>query len=409
MHRRIRLSFVFLILILISNIWLPWDQAVEYMYKQDVAPYMKITEAAPNFPKEEIAFHLAQRFFVPYLMGVCAKLLGVNSHAVYYFFSLSLALSILVVFVTILHNLAISSRKSLLCVALLIFNPYMFRYYALVPGMSQGLLFNFGLGVILWGLISVRTFVLFLGICLAGLGRQTEILVLPWVALWVILVPNWIKLRSLKQRLMIAFSVFIIGIGIYKITGWIARPFSLPSTSYLAVLGSYIWIKSGQFTFFSFFEYILRIVLPFVLGTSLIGVFILKDYFPRMQHEALPFGLSLLMAASIVAQPLLSGPDVAGQSATRLSAHGMIPFLVGLAYFLRAYSIPTWIETLSSQWFIGLLILIFIGSFHHLYSVIGPQTAFQYVLGQFLISSFLIFSSYTTGFFAKKKNGVSLL
>jgi len=383
-NRTFIISLFLLGAILASNIWLPWDQAVEYMYKQDVSEYMKISKAAPYLTEEKVGFHFAQRFFFSYLVGVTAKVFSIDSKFFYYLFTLFIAVGIIFVFIKSLEALKLSYESKLIAIWLLVCNPYTFRYYALVPGMSQGLLFNLGLTILFYGLITTQNLFLFLGVILAGLGRQTTILILPGILGWILFSTKWKSNYLIKQRVAFSLGVVLCELVIYLGTSYFAQMCATPSTNYAAIAGTYLWIKSSNFSFLEMTEFSLRIILPFLLTLSFILTFAFWGKNKAAFFRSPEFICSCFITLSIIAQPFLAGPTIAGQSATRLSAHGLIPFLFSFAYIFKENT-TLWKSPTSSFTFIGILGLIFIGSFHHLYTVIGPSTAAQYAFMQVIL------------------------
>ncbi len=381
-------SLLFLAFVLFTNVWLPWDAAIEYMLKQDVAPYVSITQAAPDFPVDKMAFHHAQRFFAPYALGLIAKATNLDFRLFYYAATLFLTVGLVGVSTRIFKTLGLTARNTIFWNALLIACPYFFRYYALVPGMLQGLLFNFGLAVVLLGLLRVNIRILITGAILAALARQTTLLIIPTLVVWMLTSKNWKNAFTLPLRLATtALIVLMIGL-IYKGSGWIVTSFAKQSVSSESISGLFVWLHSSLFSVRELAEYVLRVFLPFlVIAISSLGFIelkVLKDL-KKARYNNLAM-MCFFMALCILAQPLLAGPIVAGQSASRLSTHGLVPFVMGAAYLSKR---SRWLNRMSVFEFLGVLSLVFLLSLHHLYSTIGPKTSSQLVAMQVVLALFL--------------------
>ena len=105
--------------------------------------------------------------------------------------------------VLVLHLLLVRMGLSLfaysLCMALVLLNPYALRPYAIAPGMLTDLVFVLGLALSLLGLRTWRTGLVALGAATSILGRQTELLVLPALAV-VIMLGTSRSLRTYEQE-----------------------------------------------------------------------------------------------------------------------------------------------------------------------------------------------------------------
>lgn len=355
--------------LVLTNKWLGWNEAIEYVTAYDINLYQKITTAAPSFPIEMIHSHIAQRFFPHYFVGVVSKALEIPYPRIY--FILFIVLATFQIWATHRALLAykLSQTSFFVCMSALLASPYVLRYYAVVPGMVQDVLFNLGMAILLMGLTRHERIWLFIGTCTAALGRQTGLTILPGVAIWLVFGSQWKDAKPFQKTLNLGLC-FVPLVLIYVMTGTIVSSFTRKTIHVGLLLGLFQCMQSDQYRFTDILEFIFRCVIPFVLPLSLIVAV------KKIPKKSVEFWASLLCALGIAAQPLLTGPTMVGKNAARLSALGLIFLINALAITLKDSDLNRKPQSFATMSVLGALFLAV--SLHHLYAVFGPRSAAEF-------------------------------
>ena len=100
------------------------------------------------------------------------------------------------------------------------------------------------------------------------------------------------------------------------------------------------------------------------------------------------------MAAGIVAQPFLAGPEITGQNATRLAALATLPLLTALVMQLAHHP---WLATPRPRLIPDLMLatVLLIGSFHHLYTALPWPNASVFMVVRLTIVGILAYLALT--------------
>jgi len=408
---RILIILIALLFLVFTNRWLTWDQGIIYLTANDVYAYAKISAAAPTLNPENLTFHHAQRLTFPYLLGSLAKLTSIEYQHLFQA-TVFLCHGIVVFCVDrILVKLKLSKLNYALCISLLILNPYTFRYYWIVPGMLPDVIFVTGLSIALTGLVGISFIPVAIGISIAALGRQTALVAIPGIILWLTIAAGWSN-RSIWQRLRYSLVVISISIGIYQITGSIASTFALPSDNVESISGLFKWLSSDRFSLPRFAEHLLRLVIPAALiAGSSIGIHLGSKRSSSLNlaiNIPVESWASILITVGIIAQPFLSGPEISGQNSSRLAALGLVPLIVALAFSIghidrskhqieidqkinpEIYQVQKFLT-----WKVILGCCILIGSLHHLYTKLGPPNALMFAITQITLTSIAGYASFS--------------
>ena len=374
----LRLEVLLLFLFVVAtNRWLGWQEGIRYVQADDSRSYELMSEAAPGLPTLDSPrgaplYHHAQRLFIHYLVGSTAKISGIELGTVYHAAVLLTALAIAFVAQQLLLKVGLAEdipRRILL--AAFIFNPYAFRYYWIAPTAIADLVYVLGLGITLLGLIEVRASALLAGALLAALGRQTLLLALPGISLWILLAPDWRKFPS-AQRAIVVAATWVIVVGIYVGSGAFVLPFTgrmVHGADIFAGLAK--WLVSDAFSFRMLGEHLLRVFIPALMLLSLAATFLLGWGFRRLRDISVEFWTAWLIAAATGAQPLILDPYAIGKNQSRQSALALLAVLTATAYLFRdARWRPENRRGLTALAVVGGAIAV--ASFHHMYTVVGP-------------------------------------
>ncbi len=340
-----------------TNRWMSWDDGIGFLQANDVRSYETIAQAAPLFPSRQIQMHHAQRFVVHYAVGSASQTLGIRLHTLYRFAWAALILLTLYAIHQALVALQIDPTAYRLCLALFLTNPYALRYYAIVPGMLQDLV--------------------------AALGRQTAVMLVPAIGAWMFWSTAW-RARSARERMLWAILPGVAAGVCYVATSRVVRSFALPSLNVDYLVGLLVWVKGGDFAWVTLGELCLRAAVPFAVSVAVVLGLVASAQ--RKSRSAWPLPrevwLCLFFMMMIAAQPILAGPKITGQNASRLSALGLVYAVGMVAYAYRSIQ-PAW----SSPRRIVLGAILLLSSLHHAYSVWGPQDARQFALAQFALAA----------------------
>ena len=112
--------------------------------------YNIISENFPKFPQEEVNYHYAQRFLIPYFVGFLSKILSLNTFLVFRIVTILLILFILLLFIKINKQLKIKPEIIFISIIILILHPYLFRFYLATSTIITDLFFILSfLGIII--------------------------------------------------------------------------------------------------------------------------------------------------------------------------------------------------------------------------------------------------------------------
>lgn len=371
-----------LIILTGTNRWLSWTDGIEVLSARDVVSYWQLADASPLLLATDIPFHHAQRLSIPYLVGLLATVTSIPVPLAFRIASYSLIALTLGCIYQILQQLRLNGVQYTLVFSLLLLNPYTFRYYLIVPGLIPDLAFNAGLAMAIAGLVRGKFMQVGWGQLLASLGRQTSLMLLPGILFWLYRGQLWQSSRPFKQRILYGFLIMAVSVGWYGISGQIAEAIALPNDNVSILWGLLFWWRD-RFSGGAFLEHLLRLVIPYVLPTSLLLTVVLSRPQLWKQFNRSEVWACWLMVLGIIAQPFLAGPEITGQNASRLAALGLIPLLVSLAFWLTSGIRKTgYICQNRTGAKVVLGLSIGIASFHHLYTFIGPPTALTFALLQ---------------------------
>lgn len=332
----------------------------------DSYSYLAIAEAAPGVPHEKVQFHHAQRFAIPYAIGVVHSVVPVSVHHLFLGAVLVIEIAILVVFAGMLDRFAISRDTALLALAMLVFNPWAFRHYLTYPEMVNDLGFVLGLAILVRGLVTGGIGSVVMGQLIASLSRQTGLLLFPLVLVWVWRDAGDWRQRSARSRVAVCAAVGCIAAAVYVATGVIASAFAEPSQNAQHILGLAAWL-AHEFD-------------PAVLGSMLLRMFAViaipvacfaglsrRARTDAADSSAVP--LLLFACACAWIQPLLAGPAVTGGNGERLVGLGLLPLVLALAIAVRDRNVALFAP--RSPLLVVAIGLLALGSLHHVYTSPG--------------------------------------
>jgi len=364
--------------------WWSWEDGIRLQFAADSAFYETIARAAPGLPDVDVLRAYAQRFPAHWLVGVLHDLTGVPLHALYRIATgLAVALALLAVH-RALTALDLHVRAYALAIGVFAASAYPVHYLLASPGMLSDALFVLGLSVLLLGLVRGRLGVAVAGIALAVLGRQTALPVALAAAAWVAIEPRWRPRRATAAAALVA-----VPLALYAVLHVVSASFSQPRAAGLDDLTILGFFTSAHELGRHLGLVAVGIVVPvgLVLGARL------------RSGAALPLG-PLLIAAAIVAQPLLLGPLANRSNEPRLAGLAVPALAVAAGMLLRGVRLGR-AETLVCATAIAA------GGLHHRYTWVGPDPNTGWVVVELAAAAVvLVVLAWPT--FVRRKGSVSI-
>lgn len=291
--------------------------------------YFSIAENSPLF-SNEINHHHAQRFIFPFLIGYLANSFGIDLILIFKFFTYINFLIIFLLNLYLCKYLLLNFKNQLLIFGLIIFNPYIFRYFTLYPSMVVDLFFILSIYIFLVFLINNNKLLLYTSIFFALSSRQTGIFLLMGIIFFFILLFFFKKKNVFNLKDLVIIST--ISILIYFSIDWylIGSGFTeFPSSAYL---GLFHYLRFQ----FDLKELLLFLFIPLLSLIPIILIIydekLIKFEFNLFLKLFLPIIISML----IILQPILGGPTWTGKNIIRLATLSY-PFLIYLCLNIITY------------------------------------------------------------------------
>ena len=166
---------------------------------------MMISKFAPNFG-ENIEYIKGERFFFPFIIGVFSNFVSADQFFVYQISSIILC----VIFIFLLHKILVSLNLSenikFISYCLVLFNPYLLRYFIAIPTLLIDLIFLISIEIIILSFLKKKNYLFFLGLSLALLSRQNGLFIL----FSLLIVRFFFKEKSYFSLKNIIFYIFVV-------------------------------------------------------------------------------------------------------------------------------------------------------------------------------------------------------
>lgn len=320
--------------LLLTTTWLSWSS--QFRASGDSQSYIRMARAAPGLPSSSIGSAYTDRFVPHYAVGLTSRALGVQVEVVYCAFSGVVLLGVVLVARAILLRLVAPRWPVSLGLAVLLLNPYFFRTYLPFPALYADPLFVLGLAVAILGLVDRRLVILGLGVVIAVLARQTALLAVPPLAIWVWCDRTWDLTR--RTRVVTALGLVVVPWLGHRAIRQVTAPFTaqfeprIPQDTVLPL----VLHPSGHVS--PLVIHVARTFLPLLVALALLAVGWAVGRRTRRgwsSPHALGAGVLLVVSAAIVAQPLLISPDFPGLATNeqRLSALAVLTLALAVALF----------------------------------------------------------------------------
>ncbi len=350
---------LFFAFLFITNSNFTIDQTIQVAGAVDGYQYFLISKNVP-FVAQDIQYIKGERFMIPYIIGLISKSTGLDLFFTYKISSVIAFLYLTFLFTRILRNINLNTNTIIISVSLIVFNPYLFRYFLSVPTMIGDLIFMIASLLILEGLLKKEKPKIFYGFVISLISRQNGII------FFISFLISKLILRK-KSIFTVTDIIYflIISILIYSISTFYAI-----NAAPLAQKGSdfYKTILTGTFGFnYTLKEFIFFIIYPLLSFGPMLILLLSKKLNVTKKINVELMIILILSFLGIVGVAFLAGPTVAGKNFIRLS-NFIFPSLV---IFINLLFLEN-INILNKKYYIFFIILIFIiWSFHPTFSKIN--------------------------------------
>jgi hypothetical protein len=383
------------LIILVTNVYPDFISGFTTFGQGDTNSYREIALFAPDIPDHVMHYHHAQRFFLPYFLGVVSKIFGLPLEPMFRVVNLALLFAIAFVFYRTLRKLNLPKGWLATICMLVLFNPYVSRYYLSFHFMANSLLFVFGFLLICRGFIFDLKKDVFLGLAIAAFGRQTALLLLPAVWFWYYL--------FCYRKDKIIHSIFMLILGslsvllLYIAGGQFASALGGKNINFSTMTGIFGSFQNFNLQeAFALFEFCVRGIMAHIWLVSLFIAWYLLAGKPKLGTKV---WLLILISVSVCIQPFMGGPNVTGDNLVRLFALSNLGFALAFAMALQNKK-----GELSRRFLVSVFALGLIGSMHHQWSLAGKilhATPLEFAISFYAVT-ILIVSSY----WANQRDGV---
>lgn len=340
----------------------------------DTSIYLAIAEAAPSLPANgsDLVYHGAQRFFLPYLLGVVSKATGISAWSLFQLATHLMVLFTLRTFWMLSGRFQVSHGIRLVATAIFCFHVYLFRLHLTFSGFLNDGLFVLGFTYAIRSLLEKSQARLMLGILFMVIAKQTTVFVLPVLTAWTFIDADWKS--TPRHRLAIFWAAsWVILFAHFYVVAKIIQPFSSSATTFQMASGFMQWLRETPFLdAVSQYSIFLARGLLGILTPLLFFFIVWRSHATDLKTTRSALWLALLGAA--ICQPFISGPAITGPSIQRLISLGIVP-LLGLT--LQLPGIQCYKLSPKKAWaVVGIIVL---ASFHHLFSRLGPNLNYRYL------------------------------
>lgn len=350
------------LLVCLTNRYYSFEESFQ-IGQFDVRNFWLLSQT-PMSEWKELYFPHAQRFIFPWSLGFLSRITGIPCE---FLFSAA-AFLILTCWVALLaclfEKLDISKSTRLISMFLIIFNPYLFRFYLAFPGMLTEAGFILGVGFMILGLREGKVLPLLAGAALAGATRQLALLLPVPVFLWILKGESW-KRRSARRKMGVLFLVIIEIFGIYAFTAAVTGGNPLGSENFAVVgLGLSDWNES-RYSYGDLFKFVIKgqlaVLIPFLI---LWVLWVKKKALKKLPAD---FSLFVFFFLVISIEMIILALSYPYHSPVRYILHGFVPLIVIWAMLAEALGFGR--ERLNI--FHGMICAaILAGSFHHQTSIL---------------------------------------
>ena len=290
--------------------------------------YYKIAQDAPQISKG-LQFIKSERFFFPYLIGIISKTFNFDIFSSFKTLSILLSFSLIFLLDRALVIIKCPKNYRLTAILLVIFNPYILRYYISLPTLITDLIFlNISLLIVI-GLHSSKRYYFF-GMAIGMLVRQNTLAFL--ISTYFLYTLGYFY--SKFKKIFLINDLYIVTV-IVLVIYFFNFLYASKSETTVAAVDLYFVTIFGIFTT----QYNLNNLSTFFIFPLLSFGPILYFFFINRKNIINflnPVSVFILLSALIlILQPLLGGPLITGKNFIRLANYAYPILLVVLPLLLN--------------------------------------------------------------------------
>ena len=137
------------IFILLTTEYLSLEDIIYVAKQTDVISYTQLAKVAPALPVDSdvIIKHVAQRFLIPYLIGLTSNFLNIELYTTFKIFTFIFIIFYIYIINYIRKKLSFNFLNSILFFSILFLNPYIVRNHLFQPVQAHDILF-FSMGLV---------------------------------------------------------------------------------------------------------------------------------------------------------------------------------------------------------------------------------------------------------------------
>jgi hypothetical protein len=306
-------SILFSVLyIFFTNIFFDFEKSLIYG-AADGATYMEITKNFPNFEKNDLAYTHNQRFLGPYLIGFINSFTSIDFFLIYRGVTIILFFLILYLFYKNLSFLKVGYLEMYFALSLIIFNPYLLRYYIALPTLINDLIFILCTQLLIYSFFSKNKLFSHLGVYLSFFARQTGVF---------FLITFLIQRIYLKKKSFINWN----DLGIFIIVFIIILFFNNYHADIASGGGAFFSDHSGDvyglllflYSNFDLDKLIKFLIFPLLNWAPILLLCLIRKFEMNEKFKETT-GFIIISSILIFSQPILAGPEVASKNIIRLT------------------------------------------------------------------------------------------
>lgn len=326
-NKNLFLTLFFIFLVIATNDYFNYENSLIYG-GSDGKFYISISKYSPNLGVD-IEYIKGERFFLPYFIGIISKLSSLDLFFLYQITSIFLIITLILLYRKILILSKIENYSYIFFLLLVVFNPYLVRYYLAVPTIVVDLSFIISLEIIAIGFLKKKNKFFFLGMIIAALSRQNSIIILIvfFIIKFIFKKKSLIKYKDLILLSICYIIIFLINT-YYAVnsTGDLNEIENLYSTTLFGIL-------IFDYDLIELFRYLYFPILGFGPLILFILILLYLKKFRLSKSEFIIF--CLITSILLIGIAFVGGPTTTGKNLIRLSNFSYIYLMIIINAFFQ--------------------------------------------------------------------------
>ena len=335
MEKKYTKDLIFIIssifVVLVTNNYCDYENSLIFGGR-DGEFYLSISEYSPKFGSY-IEYIKGERFIIPYIIGIISNITQIEIYLLYQILSILFSIILILLFRRILILLKVDNISLYVSLLLVIFNPYLIRYYIAIPTLVVDLAFIISLEIIVLGFMLNKNKFFYIGLILSLMCRQNGIMIL----FGFFLIKFFYKSKSIisNKDLIILFLSFLI---IFLLNTF----YAINSAGNLKQVESlYITTLFGILMIdYSFLDLIKYLLFPLLGFGPLIVYFFFSIYFKKFEFNHSEFLLFLIIVSILlIGIAFIGGPNTTGRNLIRLSNFAYLYLIIIINHVFQSKKI----------------------------------------------------------------------